>query len=253
MTGVQTCALPILFFSNKASSNVQYTISNFSSSNILAFNVTDYKNVKLISGSNINGGTITFQTSETNKVSRYFALEKSVFKSPTNFKKMGNSNIHAITPGAKYIIISNKVFKEQAERLKKYRESESPYPLSTALVYVDQIFNEFSMGMVDPTAIRDFIMYAYNNWQVKPEYVLLFGDGDFDYDNLLGLNVNFVPTYQTMESMNEITSYAMDDYYSRIVGNNNSADLAIGRLPAANVNEAESIVDKIIKYEKGSD
>ena len=245
----------LLFFSDKTSSNVQYTISNFSSSNILTFNVTDYKNVKLISGSSLNGGTITFQTSETNRESRsrYIALEKSAFKSPANFKKMENSNIHAIASGAKYIIISNKVFKEQAERLKKYRESESPYPISTALVYVDEIFNEFSMGMVDPTAIRDFIMYAYNNWTVKPEYILLFGDGDFDYDNILGLNVNFVPTYQTMESMNEINSYTMDDYYSRIVGNNNSADVAIGRLPAANVNEAESIVDKIIKYEKGSD
>ena len=79
----------LLFFSNKASSNVQYTISNFSSSNILAFNVTDYKNVKLISGSSLNGGTITFQTSETNRASRsrYIALEKSAFKSPANLKR----------------------------------------------------------------------------------------------------------------------------------------------------------------------
>ncbi len=244
----------LLFFSNPVGGNTQYKLSGFPSSNVQVFDVSDYSNVKLISGLTVNGPQITFQVNEqSGKISKYYAVETSKFKKPENFKKMKNSNIHGIDPGAKYIIVTNEKFKDQAERLKEYRQNEAPHKLSSVVVYVDEIFNEYSSGMLDPTAIRNFLQDALNNWQVKPQFVLFFGDGDFDYYNLLGKNKNFVPTFQTLQSMNEIISYAMDDYYSRLIGDDNSADIAIGRLPVSSLEEAESVVNKIIFYEKNSE
>ena len=114
---------------------------------------------------------------------------------------------------------------------------------------MDEILNEFSSGSLDPTAIRNFLRFAYDNWETKPFCVLLLGDGDYDYYNVEGYNKNFIPTYQTVESLDEEESYPMDDYYSRIVGNDESADLAIGRLTVQSEEDAEIVVDKIIAYE----
>ena len=65
------------------------------------------------------------------------------------------------------------------------------------MVDVNQIYNEFSGGMLDVSGIRNFIKYAYDNWTIRPEYVLLFGDGNYDYKNIEGTNNNFVPPYET--------------------------------------------------------
>jgi hypothetical protein len=150
------------------------------------------------------------------------------------------------------VIISNKVFKEQAERLRDYRANISPNKLSTRLIYVDDIFNEFSNGLQDPTAVRDFLKYAYDNWQPKPFYVLFFGDGTYDYLNKEGFDNNFIPTYQTIESWHYVNAYPSDDYFARVSGgtaDSNYIDFAHGRLNINTNDEAEIIVNKIIEYE----
>ena len=114
-------------------------------------------------------------------------------------------------------------------------------------------FNEFSGGALDPSALRNFLKYGYENWSVKPFYVLLLGDGDYDYFDILGYNRNFIPTYQTSYSLHEYNSYATDDFYSRIVGNDKKADLAVGRLNVQTLAEAERVVEKIKKYEQDSE
>ena len=66
----------------------------------------------------------------------------------------------------------------------------------------------FLVGQLIQQQLRDFLKYAYDNWEIKPEYVLLFGDGDFDYFDILGKGLNFIPTFQTTESLHEINSYS---------------------------------------------
>jgi len=148
-----------------------------------------------------------------------------------------------------HYFFSPKDFLDQAERLKNYRANEAQFKITSLVANIDDIYNEFSGGSLDPTAIRDFVKYAYENWEIKPEYLLLFGDGDYDYFDVLGKGLNFIPTFQTMESLYEINSYPFDDYYSRISGNDKLADIAIGRLSVTTLEEAETVVDKIISYE----
>ncbi len=242
----------LLFFSKDTTTNIEYTLSNFSNSAIQAFDVTDFSNVKVISGAAISGGQLKFQASEIKgKVSKYLAEGQSGFKVPVNGTKIINSNLRGNLAGSEMIIIAPRDFKTQAEKYASYRSSQSPYKLSTQVFYVDDILNEFSGGVLDPTAIRDFIKYAYENWRIKPSYVLLFGDGDYDYLNSEKLNVNFIPTYQTPESLNAISSYPMDDYYVRVSGDDRKIDLTIGRMNIQTAQDADIVVAKVIKYETG--
>lgn len=242
----------LIFFSKDTTASIDYTLSAFSNSNIQCFDITDFANIKNIVNGNISGGQFRFQASEVkNNIKKYLAVNQSAFKTPVNGIKVTLPNLRGNITGSEMIVITHRNFKTQVERYVTYRANQSPNKLSAQVFYVDDIMNEFSGGVLDPTAIRDFIKYGFDNWQIKPWYVLLFGDGDYDYLNREKLNKNFVPTYQTFESLNEIYSYPMDDYYVRISGSDLKIDLTIGRLNVQTVQEAEVAVNKIIKYETG--
>ena len=99
-----------------------------------------------------------------------FAVGNGSYLTPSNPMAIANSNIRGIQDGAKFIIISHKNFLDAANRSKSHRESQARLPISTIVIDVENIFNEFSCGIRDISAIRDFIKYAYDNWQIKPEY-----------------------------------------------------------------------------------
>ncbi len=245
----------LLFFSKDTSSVIEYRLSGFTSSNIKVFNVTDYADVKLISNPLVlSGGNFYFQANESlGSVAKYYAEGSDNFKTPVNPEVISNSNLHGNSIGAKFIIITPTEFDVAAKRLKTYRETQSKIKLSTLVVNINDIYNEFSDGMVDVTAIRDYIKFAYDNWQTKPEYVLFFGKGTYDYKNVEGFNNNYIPPYETPESLAEIQSYCTDDYYVKVSGNDNFVDLASGRITVQSLQEANDAVDKIIQYETNSE
>ena len=240
----------VILFNDVNRNEVKYKLSNFSSSDIQVFDITDFANVKSILSPDISGGQVDFTVSEGDGYkSKYIVLASNKLKSISEITKVEIPKSIVSGEGAEYIIITDKKFSANAERLAAYRKNDAPQKLSTKVVFVEDILNEFSYGMMDPTAIRNFLKYGYENWQIKPFFVLLFGDGDYDYYNVEGYSKNFVPTYQTKESLQELASYPMDDFYSRIVGNDAVADLAIGRINIQTTAEASNVVDKIIAYE----
>jgi hypothetical protein len=230
---------------------VQYDLQNFSTSNILVFDVTDYLNVGMIANPSVSGGTLEFQAQQSHgSVSEYFAVGPNGQKTPVGIQKMGNSNLHGLSDGAEFVIISHDDFLAEAQRLKEYREQPGPDQLSTYVADVQDVYNEFSGGLLDPTAIRDFLRYVYDNWKVKPKYVLLFGDGDYDYKNIASQDKNWIPPYETLETLVQIDSYCSDDYFAEVSGNDQIVDLAVGRIPVRSADEARIVVDKIMAYEK---
>lgn len=245
-----------LFFANDTTAVIEYRLSGFSNSSINVFDVTDFSNVKIISNPvMISGGDYVFQSAEKNgNPSKYLAAGPAAYKTPVNSVSVANSNLRGFADGVKLIIITHSAFIDQANSLKKYREEEADEKISTAVFTVDKIFNEFSGGAVDPAGIRDFLKYAYDNWKIKPEYVLLFGDGDYDYKNILKTNRNFVIPYETDESLNYLGySFCSDDFYGLISGADVFIDIAIGRVNVASTAEAAAFVNKLKYYEKKSD
>jgi hypothetical protein len=248
----------LTFFSEDTTGIIEYYLNGFSSTNIEVFDVSDYANVKLITDHVLlSGGDCRFQVSETSsQIRKYISVGSGQYLTPINPETVENSNLHGIQEGAKFIIIAHKDFMDAAENLKSYRENDARLPISTIIVDVEDIFNEFGGGLLDVSAMRDFIKYAYDNWQVKPEYVLLFGKGTYNYKDTEGFGDNFVPTWQTQESLILVyggDSYTSDDFFTRVDGTDFKPDIAMGRITASSVNQANSYVEKIIRYEQSSD
>src|SRR5574338_1144042 len=245
----------LLFFTNYANSGIiEYDLNGFTSSNIRVYDITDFANVKVVSNySMLSGGECRFQFDENPlQKSKYYAVGSNAFKTPTNPVEVQNSNLRGEEQGAKFIVITSKEFKDAANNLKNYKENRAPVTISTFVAEVDQIYNEFSGGMLDPTGVRDFIKYAFDNWIIKPQYVLMFGKGTYDYKNIEGYGDNFVPTWQSEESLILVSggdSYTTDDFFVRVSGPDFKPDLALGRITCANQNTANLMVNKIEDYE----
>ncbi len=240
----------LIFYSDVYEGQIRFNLYNFSNSSITVYDISDYFSVKRIINAEISGGNFTFQAEgDRSERKKYIGVTSSAFLTPVNMTQITNSNLKGITGGAEFIIITHPVFLESANEFSNYRSNESFNRVSSIVVNVEEIYNEFSGGSLDPAAIRNFIQHAYNNWNVRPFYVLLFGDGNYDFYNVRGLNRNFIPAYEVSYSLHDIDSYPSDDFYARIEGNDLKTDVAIGRINIQNAEDAETIINKIKRYE----
>ncbi|MBD3411129.1 MAG: type IX secretion system sortase PorU [Ignavibacteriales bacterium] len=245
----------IVFFSRQTEGGAiaEYRLSGFSHDDIRVFDVSDYSDVAaIVSPIKRADGEFRFQALERDSTIRqYAACTPERFKTPINPEPVANQDLKGTLAESRFIIVTHPYFRTEAERLATHKES-LPAPISSVVVDVDEIYNEFSCGSVDPSAIRYFLKYCYDLWTVKPEYVLLFGDATFDYRDMYGKGLNFVPTYETVYSLGEINSYPTDDYFVDLEGTKWTADMAIGRAPVRSLSDARAFVDKAILYETAS-
>lgn len=240
-----------LRFNRSGTASGKVTITNFQNSPIEAYDVTDYKNVRIITNATIASGAISFvDTTKGATRFEYIALTPEAYVVPERIEKAVWTNLRESISGADFIIITHEDFYQSMLRLKSHRETHDS--LVTAVVKVSDIFNEFSWGLYDPTAIRDFVKYAYENWTPTPKYVLLCGDGDYDFKNIRSnRDKNWIPAFQTTE-LNESTNRTMDEWYVLVSGRDDKPDLSIGRFPVQTAEEANNVVDKLIAYETAS-
>jgi hypothetical protein len=166
-----------------------------------------------------------------------------------------NQNLHALATPA-FVMVTHPDFEVEAQRLATYRTGKN---IATTVVRIDKIYNEFSSGRQDVTAIRDFIKSLHDKSPGTLKGVLIFGKGSYDYKNRVVDNKNFVPTYESRNSLHPLLSYSSDDYYGFLENHegtwsedpvvNHTMDIGVGRLPVKSVAESRIVVDKIIRYE----
>ncbi|MGM0565800.1 MAG: type IX secretion system sortase PorU [Bacteroidota bacterium] len=192
-------------------------------------------------------------------IREFVAFDGSDLKSPEFVEEIENQNLHAIK-NIDYLIITHPLFYDQAQRLADFRQEHDG--LSYQITTPEKIYNEFSSGGQDVTGIRDFVRHVYKSSDEnrRPEYLLLFGNGSFDYRDYHDDNTNFVPTFPSYRSLNTSTSYASDDYFGLLDDSEGLQtpdndlligflDIGIGRFPADNQEQAALFVDKVIHYE----
>ncbi len=186
------------------------------------------------------------------ELKEFIIFDGSQFHIPKFVEEVENQNLHGLTPH-NYVIISHPLFMDEAERLANHHETFDG--LSTIIVTPQQIYNEFSSGAQDVAAIRDFLRMLYQRSLPGQEirYVLFFGDASYDYKDRLPNNTNFVPTFQSRESLKLASSFVTDDFFVCFDLNegSNSAgnpDIGYGRFPVFNLEQAKQAVDKVIDY-----
>ena len=203
----------------------------------------------------LNGSTASFRI-ETDDLRQFVAFDESSFFTPQFSSVIPNQNLHAMDP-ADMVIVVPPVFLREAERLAQFHRDHDQ--LRVNVVTTKQVFNEFSSGAQDATAIRDMMKMLYDQAVVPedvPRFLLLFGDGSYDNKNRLTGNTNFIPSYQSVNSLALISSYVSDDYFGLLddgeggwlPGAVETLDLGIGRFPVKTLEEARNCVDKVINY-----
>jgi hypothetical protein len=244
-----------------------YTLNNADANSLWLFDVSDFSRAVRLSSQNwrVSGAQVTFaDIGGAAKVPRrYLAALPSAFKSveAKTIVRDEVSDWRSPNHGADMVIIAHEDFlsinsstgQDQGPLAKLVNLRQKPANLSDSLrcavVKIQDVFDEFSCGMYDPVAIRDFLKYAYDNWQRRPLFVLLVGDGDYDPKNVINkTDKNWIPTYHTNE-LDEISSRVTDSWFTYVAGNDATMDMAIGRIPARSLADVQVYVDKLVQYE----
>ncbi len=243
-------------FSIREGRNSLFRISG-SISNMVVWDVTDPGAIGEVQG--IWDSTTQFYDFivPTPVLKEFIAFDGSEYYPVTPIGSVSNQNLHGLNP-ATLIIVTHPLFKAQAEELATFHRNETL--ISVLVAETDEIFQEFASGQPDITAIRDFVrmLYLRATDSDTPRYILLFGDGSYDYKDRIPNNTNFVPTFQSLESFKFISTYVTDDYFGIMAEEGGQAssgtlDLGMGRFPVSDLEQAQAIVNKITHYAEKSD
>ncbi|MFZ5971599.1 MAG: type IX secretion system sortase PorU [Bacteroidota bacterium] len=193
---------------------------------------------------------------ETGSAKTFVAFVASQAALPLFEEKMPNQNLLGL-PTPDLLVVTHPDFLEQAQRLANHRANHNG--LAVAVVTTQQIFNQFSGGRQDVSAIRNFVRHLYKQSPGQLKNLLLFGRGSYDYKNRVFNNSNYVPTYESRNSLSPLETYSSDDYFAFLEDNegewsenparNHTLDIGVGRLPVRTATDAATVVDKLIAYD----
>jgi hypothetical protein len=202
-------------------------------------------------------GTVTFETSIISAgPNRLYLVTPAQYKSPVSISKVAPLDLRADLGQTDLLVLTSPQFVPALGEYTAYRLAPGR---RSRIVSIGDIMDNFSWGVYDPTAIRDFLKYAYANFaSPAPSAVLFVGDGNYDYLNHLGTDVpNYAPSYNMPYSfdprggddnyvyfgnfglLDSDTSYLFDRGF----------DLMTARWPVKSGAEIQAIMGKIKQYE----
>ncbi len=179
---------------------------------------------------------------EANKT--YLVVDPTAVRAP-EVRRSTASTLANTRNQADYVVIGPRAFVAAAEPLINHRAEQG---LVSKGVAIEDVYVEFGHGESTPEAIRNFLEYAYHQWRAPSlRYVVLLGDGSYDYKDYGELGrPNPVPPLMVK------TSYlwtASDPTLAAVNGDDLLPDVALGRLPAATVEDVHTMVKKILAWE----
>jgi hypothetical protein len=213
---------------------------------------------------NITEQQITFASNSysfavvTDSLKQFIAFDGTSYQTPAFVGQVTNQNLHAlVTTPADYIIIAPQEFAGQAKKLGDLHQANEN--LTYVIVTPDEIYNEFSSGVQDIMAIRQFIRMYYKYASRPPQYALLLGTGSYrQKDRYDPSNTVLVPTFETYNSWSFTNSKTGDDFYAFLDDNDGLIsvngdpdgliDIGVGRLVVKNSGEATAVTNKIEQY-----
>ncbi len=205
-----------------------------------------------------NGSTISFGSGTSDILRQFIAFKPSAsLIKPMAGTAVGAQNLHSISD-VDMLIVYHPDFETPVKQLAEHRAAYSN--MDVAIADINQIYNEFSSGKQDPAAIREMGKMLFERNPEKFRYILLFGDGSFDARGISlepgQVAQQYVPIYETKESLAPINGFPTDDFFGLITegeGQTNVGggllDLSVGRIPVRTVSQAQAMVNKIIRYD----
>ena len=239
---------------------IRYNMTDIRPSYYL-LDISDKRNPVKITGGSLNGSNLVFDdTVSASSHKQYYISSQDRFNNPSSISiyQMDNLRDTSLPQNhADEVIVTYDQFYDQAVRFAQHRQQT--YGLTTRVVKVSDVYNQFSYGLFDPTAIRDFLKYAYEIWSDHtPTFALLVGDGNYDYRNNLGHNErNYITPFEKPDGGEYVMSDERYVYFGgdgRLDSDNDSLpDMMIGRLPSDSPQETDDMVTKLIDYDSNPD
>lgn len=223
---------------------------------IRVWDVSDIYNIeeRILSSEN---GLFSFGTEADNRLHEYVAFDPYSCPVPALGPIVQAQNLHG-KKNIGYVIVSHPLFLPQAKEIARLHRERSGY--STLAVSTEEVYNEFSSGAKDPSAIRLLMKKLKENSDSsqRPRYLCLFGAASYDYRNLSGTVSDFVPTVESFSNLTEGGGDPLEDNFGYLDSGegispaNNKAigelDIAVGRIPVRTSAEAEAALQKIDIY-----
>ncbi|MGA9752084.1 MAG: C25 family cysteine peptidase [Acidobacteriota bacterium] len=246
-----------LFFS-APNGDAQYSSSGYSSQPyILDLSASDPSTglvlPVLLTGASFSNGTVTFQMPQNPAVTTRTVALSSAPLLPDSAALSSGVDLASPQQGCDLLIITHPFFHPtgQDQIWQEYlarREAQ----MSVRVVDIQDIYDNFSYGIFDPTAIHTFLQTVASNWDPVPKYVLLIGDATYDYYNYKQDPTiqNWVPTmmFDDLGDSTYMGRYPSDAWYADVNGDG-YPDMAVGRLPARNYAQLAGMLTKIMAYE----
>ena len=225
--------------------------------NITVWDVTNPLNPVIVTSRNEGDNTVWKYDMS---VARNFHLFVSGGEiTPLSSQVIANQNIMG-TPVPDMVIITAPAFRQQAEQLAAFRRTNNQ--LSVLVLEPQTIYNEFSSGIPDVSAIRNMLRMFYlrsGDGGRTLKYALLIGDGSFNNKWAARQN-NYILTYQSVNSQDDLNSIVSDDFFGLLDegeggqdlyttdGLTGLLDIGVGRLPVESLTEANSVINKTTHY-----
>ena len=232
----------------------EFRLSNANSSTII-WDVTN-PNQPLKINSSLSGSILSYKT-ETHELKRFVAFEESKCKSVNTdeTKVVGNQNLHAVSGETEMIIVTHPKFLNYANELKQIHFDHDN--MNVVVVTSTQVFNEFSSGMPDISAIRDFAKMVFDRGtnEKRLKYLLLFGDGSYYNKGVPDTHDNYMLTYESPDAVTQ-SSYVTDDFFGLLGAGEGEVggvikgllDIGVGRIPVTSTKQASDYINKIKSY-----
>ncbi len=209
------------------------------------FDVTDpYSPTVLTNIEQTPSSTVWSDSGRTNR--RYAVQETSALLTAQSINPINGLRAHG--EGATYLVIAPAEFASSPE-LGQLIDHRGDVGWQTHLETAEEIYNAFGDGDPKPEAIRDYLEWAYHNWDTRPEMVLLVGDGSTDPKQHKGGSATYIPPYLA-EVDPWIGETAADNLMVAVDGVDHVPDMALGRLPVNSTEELAGVVNKILRYEQ---
>ncbi|KAA3636304.1 MAG: hypothetical protein DWP97_03005 [Calditrichaeota bacterium] len=230
----------------------------------LLLDISDPQNPVILEGGNLTGNVFTFYDQLSGiEYGHYSASQKNVNLSVSNIAYTTTKDLYTSSEQIDCFVVAPQIFENSMLEYINYRENQGN---SLEFVSIEDIMDNFSFGLYDPTAIRDFLKNAYETYPTpRPSAVLFVGDANYDFKNYLSTNLpNYVPAY-----IHEYDHTSSDDNYvyfgsfglldSDTTYDTSQASFDIGydmvssRWPVRSSSEIAAVTAKFQEYESSAD
>lgn len=197
-------------------------------------------------------------------VTRTTVPSTDVFDAVVTARLSQLGNLRSHTKAADYLVIYYDGFQAAADSLARWRIDRlplinRPVPYQTLAIPISALYDQFSGGRTDPSAIRSFLRAAFYNWQRRPVFVTLLGDASYDFKNITGRAGagqpgTLLPSYESGIDRSLSRQFSTDDWMLNV---DNATDVFFipdffgGRIPAPDASTALEIIrNKVLLYER---